>query len=748
MVLAGSEARIGVLIAGVESEEEAREILEDVGILVNDTVTARGKVIIININKELTTLGDPVRVETDNGTYILAYKDVDCPLMNTINSPIQGVVHGTRLALASQICLKLCGETEARLGDYIVRARQEAGDLVHACLFNPTTGEWREGTVHADDLNDIKSILGIGEGLAVELANLLRRLVSPFRQVQCLKWLVGNEEYCLESLTIREVNNGQVELWLERERRGGLERVFLARLPADVRIIHDEFLGQEFYTVYINDRLIIVSSDINDFANALKNRGFIIERLDREVQLAIEALAKRMKGYLMPGITDDGIVDPYGELDLNDYGVEGLVKAYEWVVKYYPEENRVRALANIALLIAKIVSPIVRKHNKTFVDFVVWNYGRGGEGKTTLVEYVLTPLLGVGGINEYVVIKGPVKRDTQFRNLVSLHRLPLILDEQDLKSLRENAGMIIATAVGMGTIGIHASKYGLGIGARFVNMRGVIVNTNVTFPAFLHEAISNTSDVALARRVLVINWSHESVDPTAFDDLPVVKPIMGAVNNVFRKYKSELMSSSDLIDLAVKIMVALAREYARADNERVVIEDYVKALENVRSEYEVEKPQLLEDDAEEFRNASYEFARKLGIQVRSWMDVVDALLNNSPQSGVELHGARYADETTAIQERVLKLLGVGPNEDFLTSPRVPSSIARALSEGRVKVYVRANALGVVPGGWRQWLGKTGTPYRGRRYYVLDLDEFLRVFVEGDEASREASGSNGELNEAS
>ncbi|WP_054844598.1 hypothetical protein [Vulcanisaeta souniana] len=83
---------------------------------------------------------------------------------------------------------------------------------------------------------------------------------------------------------------------------------------------------------------------------------------------------------------------------------------------------------------------------------------------------------------------------------------------------------------------------------------------------------------------------------------------------------------------------------------------------------------------------------------------------------------------------------------------MPSSIARALSEGRVKVYVRANALGVVPGGWRQWLGKTGTPYRGgRRYYVLDLDEFLRVFVEGgDEASREASGGSngGELNEAS
>ncbi|WP_054857529.1 hypothetical protein [Vulcanisaeta sp. JCM 16159] len=52
------------------------------------------------------------------------------------------------------------------------------------------------------------------------------------------------------------------------------------------------------------------------------------------------------------------------------------------------------------------------------------------------------------------------------------------------------------------------------------------------------------------------------------------------------------------------------------------------------------------------------------------MDVVDALINN-PSSGIELHRAKYSDEVTAIQERTLKLLGVGPNEDFTTSPRYP-----------------------------------------------------------------------------
>ncbi|WP_054842562.1 hypothetical protein [Vulcanisaeta distributa] len=145
-----------------------------------------------------------------------------------------------------------------------------------------------------------------------------------------------------------------------------------------------------------------------------------------------------------------------------------------------------------------------------------------------------------------------------------------------------------------------------------------------------------------------------------------------------------------------------------------VIEDYIKALDFVLQEYEGEKPpQLLRSDEEEFRDAAYEFARGLGIQIRTWMDVVDALLNNL-SSGIELHNAKYSNEVIEIQDRVLKLLGVGPNEDFVKSPpKVPNSIARALQEGKVKVYVKPYALGVV-----QEEGASGWARRARHTKAL------------------------------
>lgn len=105
-----------------------------------------------------------------------------------------------------------------------------------------------------------------------------------------------------------------VELWLERERKNGVERAFLARLPADIRIVHDEFLGQEFYTAYVNGRLLVVAGGIDEFINALRNRGFIIERLDREVQLGIEALAERVRGYLRPALPRRVLWTPTGSL--------------------------------------------------------------------------------------------------------------------------------------------------------------------------------------------------------------------------------------------------------------------------------------------------------------------------------------------------------------------------------------------------------------------------------------------------
>ncbi|MGC8543945.1 MAG: hypothetical protein ACP5NQ_08385, partial [Vulcanisaeta sp.] len=107
-------------------------------------------------------------------------------------------------------------------------------------------------------------------------------------------------------------------------------------------------------------------------------------------------------------------------------------------------------------------------------------------------------------------LHGAVRTDPQMRNLVSLSRLPLILDEQRLDNLVKIAGFIIENAVGLGVIGVHASKYGLGIGATFKNLRGIIVFANASFTRFLRRVQGDASDYAFARRVLVIEWTHHT----------------------------------------------------------------------------------------------------------------------------------------------------------------------------------------------------------------------------------------------
>ncbi|MGC8542463.1 MAG: hypothetical protein ACP5NQ_00875 [Vulcanisaeta sp.] len=37
------------------------------------------------------------------------------------------------------------------------------------------------------------------------------------------------------------------------------------------------------------------------------------------------------------------------------------------------------------------------------------------------------------------------------------------------------------------------------------------------------------------------------------------------------------------------------------------------------------------------------------------------------------------------------------------------------------------------GGWRQWMGRMGMPYRGVRYCVLGLYKFISMFKQSEEA---------------
>ena len=569
--------------------------------------------------------------------------------------------------------------------------------------------------------------------------------IVRIRQIRCLKRKEGHG--CVKMLIVKDPSwDNNYEVAIRSLTKNGWTEEFYAELPKNITRIYDLFYEKEFYIAYVDDKRI-VADEIEEFVNKLKNRLVGIDRVTKEIIDTVKKVAVETVGYISPGITEEGIIDPNNELDLTDYGIEGLVEAHRWITKYYPPSNAYKALANVAFLAAKIISPLARKHVKTFVDHIIWNYGRGrvpiSEGKSSLADYVLGPLLGAKSENMFIIMKGAVSTEAQLRDLISLNRLPLVLDEQTRDKLKKNASLFIASPVGLGPIAIHAGRYGNYIGAKFINYRGIIIFTNVTFREFLNDAKELASDMAYVRRVLPINWENEPLDPKAFNDLPRIKPILGTINNVFLKYRDQLINTKDLIDLAITLLNALKNEYAKTDEEKKVIDDYINAVERVVDEANEERLATIRDDDELLVEAAYEFARKLGIQTRSAMDVIDAILNNPSLSGIELVKARWANDIEDIKKRVLELFHLGPNEDYVTSHKVPNSVANALLEGKVYVWIQTHALGGRIPSRQYFMGKQRIhdSRRNINYYRMTLDEFLRPFFKEEAEEEEEEGSN-------
>ena len=746
------DASIPVLLAPARSTSEAVEVLEDCGYLersaspgAEHVVRPGGRLALVRVGEDaLEALGsygveDPLRVEAGDGVYLLVWRDLagDCLGQGSAQARVAGSLRGRRIVLASEYCIASCVH-RTRIGSVGVGARPISGDLFHVCLV--VDGEWREGDVHAGEPGDIAGVLGIDQDLAGRVSAWLRSIGGP-QIIYCLREVDGD---CVRALAVRWVGD-YVEVFIESEARESTTREFLALLPSDIRLFQDEFYRAEYYVAYRGGRVVAIAEGLDEFVSALKNsrQGFVIERPSKEVQLAVRALARRARGYLTPGITPEGIVSPNNELDLGDYGVQGLIEAYRWVDRYYGV-NGGRALANIALLLAKVISPVIRRESRTFVDEVAYNQGPGGVGKSSLVRYVLEPLLGADAISNYITISGPVRTDAQFRNLLSLHRLPLILDEQDLRSLTANAGIILGATVGSQIIGVQAAKYGLGIGARFMSLRGVMVFTNVPFTRFLARAVDQADARAFARRFIVIEWEDSEVGEEAFRNLPTIKPILGALDRAFRRYREELYRSSNITELARKLLIALAREYGDGDA-RAVIEEYVEALDEVVREAVALRRGVVEDDWRRLVRYAYEFVREdLGKPITSAREVIEVLISNPTVSGIELAGARYGNEVAEVQDRVLEMYHARSIDELIRNPDFPTGLLRALQEGLVYVRIHAGGLGGRVPNARRFLGRERihNPRTGAHYYTVRLDEFLRAFqsmAEEDQANAQTTG---------
>ncbi|MFP3279494.1 MAG: hypothetical protein RXO76_00395, partial [Vulcanisaeta sp.] len=484
---------------------------------------------------------------------------------------------------------------------------------------------------------------------------------------------------------------------------------------------------------------------------------FSAPRNKQYLELINEALPE-VRAVISPGIVDGGFADPYGLLDTTDYGIEPLLNAYEWIRRYYPESNAKWAWLNVVATLTKVITPIVRYHNRTFNDLIVYNVGRGGEGKSTLVRYVLLPMLGGedARLNYWVVIDGPVRSDAQLRNLVDLNRLPLILDEQNKKALASNVGIFIAAGIGMGIIGVHAARYGGGIAKSFMNLRGMIVFTNVPFASFLKDVMNVASDYALLRRFIEIPWDSEPIDPAAFKDLPELRPIYGFASRLWRKYRDELVKSADLLDLIEKLAIAIGREYMGDAKVDEVVQYTLGIIKELRETKRNERLAL--NDAETLIANAYNFvASELKTPPSSAVKVLRYILENPQRANIKLTTPKSREELNKMKSdlevvihKYLKFpYGIEDTSDRGIIGKDPDAVAlytllkNAYDEDLVEVILFAKSP-LIPGTPKVFLGAPESSFTingvKKNGYAIPLAKLVRIFLERElENENEGSG---------
>jgi ribosomal protein L37AE/L43A len=552
----------------------------------------------------------------------------------------------------------------------------------------------------------------------------------------------GSKQLIIKDSLVIYDNGDKFKVYRVKQLASGISKSLFAVLPEIVRF-EDTSTGNTFYIARENDKVIAIAGSVNDLLPTLVNQGYIVAPSISSiaVQQLIDKIKVKERGELSPGFGEKGFVDPYGiGFDLADYGVEGLVSARDWVKKYYPESNQAAALVNIALGVAKLLSPVVRRHEHTFVDIIVWNYGRGGEGKTTLAAYALLPLLGVDPEDERLIVfmRGSVETSAQMAFLIAVNRLPLILDEQTLRNLERNADIMLSAAVGHGVVKIHAPRYGYTGEVKFKNQRGLIVFTNVPFSQWLRKVRSQATDYAFARRFLEIQWENEAVKKEAFTDLPKIKPILGAVERVWLEHRDKLLGSKDTLDLARRLFQVLSEVY------KTDLSDYIKALDEVEAKWTSAQSQVKATDIDLFRDRAYEIARQqLGASQLTAMRVVESMLSNPDYYGLKLHSPK------SIEDKNKELEELGKIKNELTEMHTDDALRLArlledLEARRVtRIVIRAHSQ-LVPGAPRRFLDapvgtytfKYGDKSEKADGYSIKVKQLLEIFEIIKEAEEE------------
>jgi len=590
--------------------------------------------------------------------------------------------------------------------------------------------------------------------------------ISLIEQESCIHYVQsisedGKEvEVCKEFLEviIPRDNNGNpfdyvmIYISTKKESDNGdvtIDRKEIAKLPRQMALIKDPFYEEEYYIAVIDGKLRVKNTDFREFLEEVTNikKYYVIK--NEQYMEKIKELFPEITYPISPGLVDDGFVDPYKVVDTTDYGPEPLVEAYKWTRAYYPLTNAKRAWFNVLAIIAKLMTPLIRRYGKsrTFNDMIVYNVAKGGVGRSTYARHVLVPLLGGEDVDTKmdVYLAGSINTSQQLRNLVDLNRMPLILDEQTLEALKRNIPNILAVTVGFAKIGIHASRYGHGIGAKFWNLRGLIIFTNVQFNTFLREVLREASDFAIVRRFAIVPWDATSLDTKAFKNLPQIKPIIGFVVRLWKKYKDVLLESSDLFDLMEKLAIAIAREMS-PENEKLakeILDFSIESIKEIREITEEEKVDV-KDPVNELINNAYDFViNQLNVSNPTAIRVLRYILENPHQAGAVFASARdkqkadkLLNELYSAMTQLAEMYNVAEGDKGPTGPDpdavIAYSILKNLHENR-KVYIALLANGqLVRGMPHTFLGverdKVSVGGKIKRGFYIPLGFFVKIFL--------------------
>jgi hypothetical protein len=386
----------------------------------------------------------------------------------------------------------------------------------------------------------------------------------------------------------------------------------------------------------------------------------------------------------------------------------------------------------------------------TFNDQIVYNYGRGGEGKSTLARYVLTPMLGgANAMDKYLIrLDGSIRSEAQLRNLLDLNRLPLLLDEQTRQALERNVSVVLSAAVGEGITGIHAARYGHGVGAKFKNLRGIILFTNVKFQDFLDNVAKEASDYAIMRRFLVLTWNFEDVRPEAHSQRPDIKPVYGYAARLWRKHRDELLQAHDLLSLIERLADAMEKEHPD-DPEVKEMAGYTKqVVVEIREEKRVEKASL-RDDATLLRRAYRFVAEELKVTQLSALKVLRYVLENAQSAKIAFSKPRSIDREELVDRLRDVIERIEQEHTVAYDPQtgrrltedaavVVSILNKLVDEGKLQVVLFAKGK-LVEGYPTEFLGAPKNlyvnPYTGQKEhgYAVPLYKFVEIFISAAEA---------------